>query len=64
METMYAKQEKVRKMHRLERLALIRQRHRKLILETRPPAETARADIDTTTEVEADVDFDLELDLN
>ena len=58
---MYAKQERVRKMHKLERLALIRQRHRKLIAETRTrqPVE-----VETTAEFEADVDFDLELDLN
>lgn len=57
---MYAKQERVRKMHRLERLALIRQRHRKLIEESRQqPVES-----EPTAEIESDVDFDLELDLN
>ncbi len=61
METMYAKQERMGKMHKLERLALIRQRHRKLVQETghQQPVEA-----ETTTEIETDIDFDLEFDLN
>ena len=57
---MYARQAKVRRKEKLERLALIKERHRKLILEPREAAHVdALSDLDLT-----EFDFDLELDLN
>lgn len=57
---MYSKQTQMMRKEKLERLALIKQRHRKLVAE---PLEGVHAD--ATSDVDTfDVDFELEMDLN
>jgi len=59
---MYTKQAKVRRKAKLERLALIKERHRRLILE---PRREAHADVAADLDDDAfEFDFDFDLDLN
>jgi hypothetical protein len=56
---MQTKEERVRTMRRLERLALIKQRHRKVVL-----ASKEKAQPDLPVEVEAEVDFEFDFEIN
>ena len=57
---MYSRQAAVMRKEKLERLALIKQRHRELIVESR---ESVHADVGADLDA-FDVDFELEMDLN
>ena len=59
---MQTKREKMRKLHRLQRLALIRQRHRRLIQDSQQ--QPVESEVPAEVETETDFDYDFELDLS
>jgi hypothetical protein len=59
---MQTKREKMRTLHRLQRLVLIRQRHRRLIQDSQQ--QPVESEVPAEVETETDFDYDFELDLS